>query len=164
MDGSNSNLAAKLFLCMIGLMLMLAGGVFEWLMIRSYTHAKESREWPQVEAVILRSVIDERQIKGSPPEFRLNVLYGYSYNNEDLTSDHISPRGAKWTKVEASVGVLAEQYATGSSHTAWVNPDQLDIAILEHDTKAAGYTLWFPALIIIGGGGMIWGAFKRPKV
>ncbi len=164
MEEKNSKLAAKLFLCMIGLMLMLAGGVFEWLMIRSYLHAKESRNWPQVEAVILRSVIDERQIIGSPPEFRLNVLYGYSIESEDLTSDDISPRGAKWTKVAASVEELAKKYPAGSSHTAWVNPDQFDVAILEHDSKAAGYTVWFPALIIMGGGGMIWGAFKRPKV
>jgi hypothetical protein len=162
-EHKGNNLAAKLFLCLIGVMLMLAGGVFEWLMFRSYLHAKATRDWPQVEAVVLRSVIDERQIKGSPPEFRLNILYGYRFGNEDLTADQISPRGAKWTKDDSSVKQLADEYSAGTFHTAWVKPDQSGVAILKHDTKAAGYTLWFPALIMIGGGGMILGAFKKPK-
>jgi len=153
--------AARLFLCMIGVMLILVGGVFSWLMIRSYQHAKASREWPQVEAMVLRSVVDERVIKGYPREFRLNILFGYTYQDQEYTSDTISPRGAKWTKEVEVVGELAKQYSANSSHTAWVNPSQPDVAILEHDTKAAGYTVWFPAVIIIGGVGMIWGAFKR---
>ena len=61
---NKGRLAGKLFICMIGLMLIFIGGVFEWLMLRSYLHAKESRQWPQFEAVILRSDIDERQISG----------------------------------------------------------------------------------------------------
>ena len=131
-----SPLAGKLFLCMIGAMLILAGGVFEWLMIRSYQHAKASREWPQVEAVMLRSVVAERQIKGSPKEYRLNVLFGYSFDGKDFTSDRLSPRGAKWSKKPEAVEKLAEDYPTGSNHTAWVNPENPDFAILEHDTKA----------------------------
>ena len=68
-NSGGSKLAGQLFLCMIGAMLLLAGGVFEWLMIRSYMHAKASRNWPEVEAVVLRSVVTERQIKGSPAEY-----------------------------------------------------------------------------------------------
>ncbi len=162
-DTGKSRLAAQLFLCMIGVMLLLAGGVFEWLMIRSYNHAKASREWPQVQAVVLRSVVDERQFKGSPAEFRFNILYGYSYGGQDLTSDKLTPRGSKWSKSAAAVGTLAGEYPPGSEHSAWVNPDDTSIAILKHDTKAAGYTLWFPALIMVGGAGMIWGAFRKSK-
>ncbi|BDS05276.1 hypothetical protein NT6N_03160 [Oceaniferula spumae] len=161
MNQSNNGRAGRIFLCLIGLMLILAGGVFEWLMIRSYQHAKASRAWPQVEALVLRSVIDERVFKGSPREFRLNVLFGYTYQGGEYTSDKISPRGAKWTKELGPVETLAAEYAPGTTHTAWVNPDQPDAAILKHDTKAAGYSLWFPGLIIIGGAGMIWGALRK---
>lgn len=140
---------------------MAIGAVFGWLMIRSYQHAKASRAWPQTEAVVLRSVIDQRTFKGSPTEYRLNVLFGYSYGGEEYTSDRISPRGAKWTKEAESVELLENKYAAGTTHTTWVNPADPGHAILEHDTKAAGYTLWFPALIIIGGGGMVWGALRR---
>ena len=154
--------AGRLFLVLIGLMLILIGGVFSWLMIRSYQHAKASREWVQTEAYILRSVVDERVIAGSPREFRLNVLYGYTYQGKDYSSDKISPRGAKWLKEASLVVELAAQYPASSTHTAWVNPDDPNVAILEHDTKAAGYTVWFPCVIMLGGVGMIWGAMKRP--
>lgn len=160
MEGTNSK-AGKLFLCLIGLMLLGIGGVFEWLLVRSYLHAKESRAWPQVEGVVLRSEVDERHFQGSPKEFRLSILYGYSFEGEDLTSGRMSPRGTKWTKEEQVVLELAEKYPEGSSHTVWVNPKRPDQGILKHDTKAAGYTLWFPALFVIGGLGIIWGALKR---
>lgn len=141
-------------------MLIAVGGVFSWLMIRSYMNASESRQWEQTDALVLRSVIDERIFKGSPREFRLNVLYGYQYEGVEYTSDSISPRGAKWTRKVDEVVELAKVYDTNSAHTAWVNPADPEEAILEHDTKAAGYTVWFPAVIAIGGVGMLWGAFK----
>jgi len=159
---SSDGRAARLFLCMIGAMLILIGGVFCWLMLRSYQQASESRAWPQSEALILRSVISERAIAGSPREYRLSVLFGYVYKGKEYTSEKISPRGAKWSRKIEPVTALAEEYKAGSTHTAWVNPEKPDAAILEHDTKAAGYTIWFPAVIIIGGMGMIWGAFKSP--
>lgn len=144
-------------------MLLIVGGVFEWLMIRSYLHARESRSWSQVEAVVLRSEIEARQIMGYPQEVRFNILFKYNHEGQEITSERLSPRGSKWTKDEASVHQLAVDYQIGTVHTAWVNPDRPDKAILKHDTKAAGYTLWFPALIMIGGSGMIWGAFYRGK-
>ena len=164
MSSSGDNqLAGKLFLAMIGVALLVVGGVFEWLMFRSYQQAKASRQWEQVEAVVIRSVIDERQVPGSPIEYRLNLMFGYSYDGEERVSDKLSPRGAKWSRSAEVVNQLADEYPTGSEHTAWVNPVQPDQAILKHDTKAAGYTLWFPALIMIGGAGMIWGAFKPER-
>lgn len=78
-----------------------------------------------------------------------------------MISERITPRGAKWTKDTRRLKESLEKYTTSSTHTAWVNPDVVGFAILEHDTKAAGYTLWFPALIMIGGLGMIAGAFKK---
>ena len=162
-ETQSSKLAGKLFLCMIGVMLLIVGGVFEWLMIRSYLHARESRAWPEVEAVVLRSEIEARQIMGYPQEVRFNILFEYDHKGQEITSESLSPRGSKWTKDEASVHQLAVDYQVGTVHTAWVNPDRPDKAILRHDSKAAGYTLWFPALIMIGGSGMIWGAFYRGK-
>ena len=154
--------AAQIFLCMIGVMLISLGGLFGWLMVRSYQHASATREWPQTEALVKTSVIDERAVTGSPREYRLRVLFSYDHEGAEHTSEKISPRGAKWTRKADAVAALAEKYSLGSTHTAWVNPEKLDAAILEHDTKAAGYTLWVPAVIIIGGVGMIFGAFKKP--
>ena len=152
--------AGKLFLCLIGVSLIGVGAVFGWLMMRSYQHAKESRDWPQVEVLVLRSEIDERQIQGSPREYRLNLLYGYSFDDKEISTNQFSSRGAKWSKQITYVEGLRDTYTVGSTHTAWVNPVRPDGAILVHDTKAAGYTLWVPALIIFGGAGMILGAVR----
>ena len=157
---NTGKLAGKMFICMIGLMLIFIGGVFEWLMLRSYLHAKESRQWPQVEAVILSSDMDQRRISGSPPEARLNLLFEYDYKGNKYTSGRLSPRGAKWSREKDSVADLMVVNPVGSFHSVWVNPKSPDTAILKHDTKAAGYTIWFPAVIMIGGCGMIWGALR----
>lgn len=162
-EKGSGGLAGKIFLCSIGLSLILAGGVFEWLLVRSYQHAKESRSWPQVEALVLHSEIDERLFTGSPREYRLNLLYGYSFEGGEESSNQYSPRGSKWTKDESSVEKLRDTYPVGSTHPVWVNPAAPEIAILKHDTKAAGYTLWFTALFIIGGLGMIWGVLRKKE-
>ena len=153
-------LAGKFFVCMIGLMLVLVAVLFQWLMLRSYLNAKQTREWPRAEAVVIRSSIEERQISGYPPEVRLNICFGYSYDGEDYVSDNITPRGSKWSKERASVTGLLADYPAGSTHYAWVNPESPNGAILQHDTKAAGYTLWFPVVIMVGGCGIIWGAVR----
>ncbi len=171
-----SKLAGRLFLCLIGASLLVIGGVFGWLMLRSYENAKASREWPQVEAVVLSSTMNERQISGSPKEYSVGVLYSYSYDGVSYTSDRIVPRGVKWTKDPRTLEANRDLFKKGSVHQAWVRPDSQnvknadssekanaphDYAILLHDTKAAGYTVWFPGVIMLGGAGMIFGAFIK---
>lgn len=153
--------AGKLFLCLIGLMVLAAGGIFEWLMLRSYLNAKETRTWPQAQATIIFSEVEQRQYQGSPKEYRLLLAYSYVFQGKEYSSDRFSPRGSKWTRKQEKVEGLAKEYPKDSSHTVWIDPGKPDQAILKHDTKAAGYTLWFPTLFIIGGLGMIFGAFKR---
>ncbi len=155
-----SNTGGRWFLCLIGVLLVLMALLFEWLMLRSYLNAKKTREWPQVEAVVIRSSVEERHISGSPPEVRLFIRYEYSFNGMSYTSGNISSRGSKWSRERAVVDKLLADYPVGSSHDAWVNPISPEVAILKHDTKAAGYTLWFPAIIMIGGCGIIWGALR----
>lgn len=162
-QSSSGGKAGKWFLCLIGISIMLMGVGFGWLMLRSYQQATATREWPQVHGVVLRSEVEQRQIKGSPVEYRLNLLYGYDFEGQSYTSNKLSPRGTKWSKEQEAVEQLASEYTAGSSHTVWVNPKASKIAILKHDTKAAGYTLWFPALFVVAGVGMVWGAFRGDK-
>lgn len=157
---SSGRLAGTIFICMIGLMLISVSVIFEWLMLRSYLNAKETRQWPSVEAVILSSDIKERKISGSPVEARFEVMFEYSYRDQVYRSKKLSPRGTKWTRDKDSVKDLMFKYPVASAHKAWVDPQSPDAAILKHDTKAAGYTLWFPVVIMVGGCGMIWGALR----
>ncbi|MGA0846352.1 MAG: hypothetical protein ACO3RV_07400, partial [Luteolibacter sp.] len=56
----------------------LLGAVFVWLMARSYLRAKEMHAWPELPCTILTStMIERRHDPQSPPEFRIDLLYGY---------------------------------------------------------------------------------------
>lgn len=158
---SKNHLAGKLFLCLIGSSLLVVGGVFEWLLVRSYRQAKASREWPQVQVIILKSELEERQISGYPREYSFSIGYDYTFDGQLLESQRFSPRGKKWTKSLDKVNKQILDYPVGSIHSAWVDPADPEFAILRHDTKAAGYTLWFPALVIVGGAGIVVSAFRK---
>jgi len=153
------NSGGRWFLCLIGVMLVVIAVLFQWLMLRSYLNAKKTREWPQAEAFVVRSSIEDRHISGSAPEARLFIRYEYRYDGVDYISGNVSSRGSKWSRERSAVTSLLVEYPVGSSHPVWVNPTSPDVAPLKHDTKAAGYTLWFPAVIMVGGCGIIWGAF-----
>ncbi len=156
----SSGNGGRWFLCLIGVLLVLIALLFEWLMLRSYLNAKKTRQWPQAEAIVIRSSAEDRHISGSPPEARLLIRYEYIHEGVTYVSGNVSARGSKWSRDRDVVARLLTHYPVGSSHQAWVNPHSPDVAILEHDTKAAGYTLWFPAVIMVGGCGIIWGAIR----
>lgn len=49
-----------------------------------------------------------------------------------------------------------QQYPTGSSRTfCFVNPAAPDEAVLQHGSRAALYSIWFPLLFVLGGCGML---------
>ena len=91
---SRRSVKTRLFLSGIGLLLALAGAVFLWLMWRSFQRARAMREWPEVEAVVLSSEVAERRVGNTgPAEFRFEVLFGYEWQGERLSSDRWSLRG-----------------------------------------------------------------------
>ena len=53
-----------------------------------------------------------------------------------------------------------EAYPEGKAVTCYVNPEDPAFAILEHSTRAALYSLWFPLLFVVGGAGMILSALR----
>ena len=152
----------RLFLSGIGLLLALAGAVFLWLMWRSFQRASAMREWPEVEAVVLRSEVGERRIGDvGPAEFRFEVLYGYEWQGERLSSDRRSLRGSPWSKRPEEARQLVRDYPVGHRVTCMVNPADSKLAVLEADSKAPGYSIWFPALFLVGGAGIVVGAWMR---
>lgn len=162
-DSANgtSSRAGRWFLGFIGLCILLMGLLFFWLLLRSYQNALATRDWPQVQAVVLQSDIERRQVHGYPEEYRFVVLFSYVFEGESHLSNKLSPRGVKWVRNETQAEELVEQYASGTFHTAWINPNKHGEAILQHDTKAAGYTLWFPGLFVLAGAGILWSAMRR---
>ncbi len=151
----SSSPVGQWFLAFLGLSLAAAGGVFFSLMWRSYDRAREMHAWPEVECIILSSEVEERRIDpNSPHEFRVNVLYGYEWEGQRLSGERITSRGNPWTSKTGVIEAQAAEFPTGSLATCRVDPQNPSFSILKPDSKAAGYSLWFPGLFIVGGLGI----------
>lgn len=143
------------FLIAIGLATALLGALFVWLMARSYLRARDMRHWPEVPCVILGSTIEERRHDPySPPEFRVVVQFGYEWQGEARVGDKLSLRGNPWTSKRDVLAKRSAAYPTGLQTTCRVHPHKPDFAVLKPDSLAPGYSIWFPALFVVGGLGM----------
>jgi hypothetical protein len=152
--------AARLYLAAIGLSLALMGGGFFWLMWRSFDRARHMQSWPEVRCVIIESKTEERRIDpSSPPEYRVSVTYGYEFNGKPRTGDHMTWRGNPWTSKPDVIQERLDAYKEGTSTTCRVNPENPDFSVLKPDTKAPGYSIWFPGLFVVGGLGITVRAF-----
>jgi len=144
--------AGRWYLAVLGLSLALIGGVFSWLMWRSYDRARDMHAWPEVPCLILSAELEQRPIDyNGPPEYRVNVLYGYEYDGTRRTGERITWRGNPWSSKQNLVEQRVAAYPEGLETTCRVNPADPDFAILEPDTKAPGYSIWFPLLFIVAG-------------
>lgn len=151
----NRQSSGQWFLFGIGLSLALMGLIFVLLLGRSYIRAKDMRSWPQVECVILSSEVEERVHDSySPPEYRHSVTYGYEWQGEAYTCSRISLRGSRWSSRPERAEKQLQDYPVGTTTTCYLMPNQPDFAILEVDSLAPGYSIWFPALFVIGGLGI----------
>lgn len=163
---AKKNIAGSIYLLGIGLFLVLLGGGFCWLLWNSFNRASDTRKWVETPCLIINSEALPRSIDGIAKEYQWKVAYKYKFEGEDLIGEKYKPRGQRWRKSITEVNTMMEEYPEGARSICFVNPElpkdpsQQREAILEHDTKAAGYTLWFPALFSIGGLGMMIGAVK----
>ena len=132
------------------------------LMWDSYQRASAMHAWPQAEAVILSSEIEERlHDEYSAKEYRVKLLYGYEWKGEAKTGELIVARGNPWAKERARVDRQLEAFPEGMKTMAFVNPGQPDFAVLKPDSKAAGYSIWFPLLVVVGGLGITFKAVRK---
>jgi Protein of unknown function (DUF3592) len=146
---------STVFLVMLGLVIAGVGGLFTWLMGMSYMRAVEQRDWPQVEGVVLSSEIEEyKHDEFSPMEYRMKILYGYEWKGERKTGDRYGVRGNPKYNKQDKIAELVETYPVGKKIRVYVNPADANFTMLKPDSKAAGYSIWFPMLFVIGGLGI----------
>lgn len=150
-----SGQSGRWFLATLGLALALIGLLFVWLMGRSFLRAREMRTWPQVDCVILSSEIEQRvHDPQSPPEYRHAVSFGYEWQGVAHTGDRLTLRGSPWSSKRQLAEKRAAEYPAGSTTRCRVSPENPDFAVLQPDSLAPGYSIWFPALFIVGGLGI----------
>lgn len=159
---ATSSTGTRVYLSLIGLMLAVVGGIFCKLMWTSFQRAREVEKWPVIPCIILNSTMDERQVDpNGPVERRFSVLYGYEWDGGRYDSDLWKLRGSGWTSKEGGVEAMIAYYPEGSTQQCHVNPADPHQAVLEVESKAPGYSLWFPGLFVVGGLGIIVGAWRR---
>jgi len=154
----------SLYLIFIGLLLCAAGGSFAWLMWRSFERASGQRDWTEMTCTILESRVDQRKIGADVvTEYNFGVLYGYSFGNKAYTSERYSLRGAPWSSSESRARKRVEKFPVGSTCPCYVDSDNPAAAVLKLDSKAPGYSLWFPLIFVVGGLGIIGGALRSER-
>lgn len=151
-----------LYLMFLGMLLCVSGGGFTWLMWRSYERASTQRGWENVSCRILESKVVERKIGETVPlEYSHGLLYGYEIRGERYSSSRLTLRGASWSHAPDRALALVETYPAGSEQRCYVDPNAPEEAVLKLDSKAPGYSLWFPLLIVAGGLGIISGGVRN---
>jgi hypothetical protein len=154
--------ASTIFLVVFGLIIAGIGVLFTKLMWDSYQRASAMHAWPQTEAVILSSeIIERQQNEFLPKEYKVKLLYGYEWKNEARTGELIVARGNPWAKELARSEQQLEKYPVGLKTMAYINPADPSFAVLKPDTKAAGYSIWFPLLFVVGGLGITFKAIRN---
>lgn len=156
--------AGRLYQVILGLSLACIGGLFVWLMARSYLRAREMHAWPEVPCVILSSEIEQRVHDAhSAPEFRHALIFGYEWGGTARTGDHVTWRGGRWSSKRNLVESRAKDFPARSETTCRVDPANPNFAVLKPDSLAPGYSIWFPGLFVIGGLGISIGALLPGK-
>ena len=154
--------ASTVFLIFLGLVIAAAGGVFTFLMWESYQRAVDQRAWPQVDALVLSSELEEWQHdEFSPKEYRMKILYGYEWEGERKTGERYGFRGNPKYNKRNKVENLVESFPEGEKIKVYVNPSDPDFTIIKPDSKAPGYSIWFPMLFVVGGLGISVAAIFR---
>lgn len=163
---SPTNSAGRWYLAILGLVLAMIGGVFVWLMTRSFLRAREMNSWPLVNCVILTSEVGERRHdENSRPEFRHEISFGYEWQGKLKTNNQLTLRGSPWSSSRGLIEARIAEYPVGKSTKCRVNPENPDSAVLKTDSLAPGYSLWFPGLFVVGGLGIAYRAIAyRPRL
>ena len=136
---------------MLGLSLCAMGAVgciYLWL---SYQKARHPDHWAERPATVIVSTIDNSgRTQHNDVKYRLEVHYRYQFQGEN----HLSSRVKLLPIASRDRGKIERWqslYPVGENVTCYVNPDNPSLAILKKPTKAALYSLWFPALLILFG-------------
>ncbi|MDB6004095.1 MAG: hypothetical protein JWR15_1082 [Prosthecobacter sp.] len=146
----------------MGLFLIVVGAFFAWRMWLSYETAQITRNWSQVPCRILSSrIVSERPTPHSDAAHRVEVRYEYVVKGVKHTGTRIRQVESAPTLHLDDVREKQQQYPTGSRQTCFVNPAMPDEAVLQHASRAALYSIWFPLLFVLGGFGMLRGALRR---
>lgn len=146
----------------MGVFLIIAGSFFAWRMWLSYEKAQITRKWTQVPCRISSSkVVSERPTPHTDPAHRVEIRYEYELAGVKHSGTRIRQVEAAPTPHLDVAQQRQQAFPPGSDQVCYVNPAAPDEAVLQHGSRAALYSIWFPLLFVAGGVGMLRGALRR---
>ena len=162
--GNHMTIGGRIFLTLMGGILVLTGLGFAWgLYHYAFLRAEITRHWTETPCTITASGIVEGQFsENSPVTWGSGLEYRYQFNGTFWTGTHIRRIEGATPHRERAEGKQAK-YPPGLQTVCYVNPANPSEAVLEHDTRAAIYTVWWPLLFAVGGAGMVWSAWFRRR-
>jgi hypothetical protein len=156
-----TSLPARWFLGSVGGFLIALGLAFTWWLWGAGQRAMITRHWTPVPCVILVSGIQQKQFSPNDPKrWQPELEYRYIFEGQ-VYLGHKLRRIEGPTPHRDRAVASAAAFPAGLETQCFVNPENPAEAVLEHSTKAAFYTLWWPLLFAAGGAGMLVAALKK---
>ena len=168
---TSPSLSARLFKIGVGLTLVLTGLAVTALLFIPYSRGKETRSWTETPCTITESRIEEAH-SGDLADltYRVYIRFHYESGGKAYDGSRVQRRTfageeddllSLKTPHASKAKDLVAKYPSGTVTKCWVNPADPADAVLEHQSIAAIYTLWWPMLFAVGGGGILWSALRR---
>jgi hypothetical protein len=152
--------SATVFTVGFGVLLMAMGALFVRLLWDDYQAAARQHRFTEVPCEILLSQVDEQMpVPDAPLSYHPLVKYRYTYQGQSYESEQIKSSPSR-TNHEAKAQAVVAQYPLGLGAVCYVDPDHPTYSLLKRKTKASLYTIWFPALFVVGGLGMVLSALR----
>lgn len=154
---------SRVLLAGLGFLLLLMGGGFCGVLWNGFQKANRTRSWTQAKATVVSAWIEQpRWSRAGDPRYVLQIRYRYEIGGKTWVSRQVTQRDAA-TRYRERKEKSLRKYRPGSEHICFVNPANPSEAVLKHDTRAPGYTLWFPGLFVVGGAGMMVAAWRGAR-
>jgi hypothetical protein len=147
-------LGARLWNVGLGLIIAAAGAFFCWFLWKNYQVARLMDAWVETPCEILVSEIDDNGLnQHGATKYTLVLRFGYEWNGVTHQSARVR-RHPVASSHRRKIERWTERFPSGTKSTCRVNPKNPAESQLIPDSKAALYSIWFPALFVVGGLGI----------
>ena len=147
----------------LGVLIAAIGGYFVFALYAGAQRAKQTRSWVETPCMIVKSQVDEgRPTPNSPVQYLAVVEYEYHFGGTTRRGNRIKRVEGPTSHRRRAEGKVAD-YPAGSPAVCWVDPHAPGEVILQHDSMAPLYSIWFPGLFVVGGLGIAVGAVRNAR-
>ena len=143
---------------LLGSVLAGMGGFFVFALLAfGYFKAAEMQNWIETPCKILKAAVVTTRATPNSPGLSLTSWTSCSstrltvWTHQSTNYRKIAQRSAHRSRIQK----IVDRLPAGTTTVCFVKPGDPTTAVLKKDTRAVGYTIWFPGLFVIGGIGIM---------